>query len=202
MHLRQAEAPRHPGGDLAAGPQPAVLGRPSHPLGEGGQQRRGQEAGGPAVPAPAVAQRVRAERVVARRQSLHPARREGQHLGRFEEGPAPRQQPDRLEVPRLRRVARRPVPRLQLLHRKMPDDPRHGRAPEPWPVGLPAPAHPRNPARPIQSAGPRITPHGVVRPKAARPLSGVAAGKAAKRRQATPSSSQPWEDIRADFCTA
>ncbi len=40
------------------------------------------------------------------------------------------------------------------------------------------------------------------RPKAARPLSGAAAGKAAERRQATPSSSQPWADIRTDFCTA
>ena len=37
---------------------------------------------------------------------------------------------------------------------------------------------------------------GRLRPKAARPLSGVAAGKAAERRQATPSSSRPWADSR------
>src|SRR3712207_5688331 len=106
---------------------------------------------------PLVAQRFGAERVRAGGQRLHPARHEGQHLGHLEEGPPPRQQPDRLDVPRLGLVPRRPVPRLQLCHGEMLDDARHDPAPEPWPFS-PLPATPTpEPASPVrQSAGFRM----------------------------------------------
>jgi site-specific DNA recombinase len=57
---------------------------------------------------------------------FHPARRKGQNLANLEEGSPLRQQPNRLIVPRLGRVPRRSVARLQLLNRKMLDDPCHG----------------------------------------------------------------------------
>ena len=82
------------------------------------------------------------KRVVARRQLLHPARHEGQHLGHLEQGPPLRQQPDRLVVPRLRRIPRRPVARLQLLSRQVLDNPRHDPNSEPWPLSLSPPRPP------------------------------------------------------------
>ena len=136
VHLRQTEVPRHPGGDLGAAPHAAIPGRPPHPLGQGGERVLGQQIGGPAVVPPPVAQGFGTERIVALRQFLDPARHEGQHLGDLDEGPPLRQQPDRLEVPRLGRVPRRPVPRLQLLERQMLHDPRHGPAPEPGAANL------------------------------------------------------------------
>jgi hypothetical protein len=129
MHPLEAEVPRHPGRHLGPAPQPAILGRHPHPLGQCGQHRFGQQARRPAVAPPLVAQRLRAMRVVAGGQFLHPARRKGQHLGHLEDGPPLRQQPDRLGVPCLHRVPRRPVARLQLLDRQMLDDPGHGATP-------------------------------------------------------------------------
>ncbi len=145
MHRRQTEMPRHPGRHLGAAPQPAILGRLLQPRGQGGQQRRGQQAGGPAVPPPLVAERFRTERVVARGQLLHPARHEGQHLGHLEKGPSLRQQPDCLVVPRLGRIPCRPVPRLQFRDREMLDDPRPDPTPEAWSPSLPARIACRNP---------------------------------------------------------
>ena len=121
--------PRHPGRHLGAAPQPAGLGRRPHLLGQGSQHILGQQARRPAIPPPLVAQCLGAKRVVAGCQFLHPAWHEGQDLGDFENGTSLRQQPDRLGVPRLGDVPRRPVPRLQLFKREMIDDPRHGTAP-------------------------------------------------------------------------
>jgi hypothetical protein len=84
--------------------------------------------------------------VVAARQLRHPARHEGQHLRDLQHGAPLRQEPDRLEVPRLGHVPRGPVPRLQLRDGKMPDDPRHGAAPEPRPASLRPPVPLRNPS--------------------------------------------------------
>ena len=141
----QPKALCHPGGDLGAAPHAAILGRRPHPRGQGGEHGLRQKAGGLAVAPPPVAQRRGAGGVVARRQLRHPARHEGQHLRDLQHGAPLRQQPDRLEVPRLGHVPRGPVARLQLLDGEMPSDPRHGAAPEPRPASLRRSVAHRNP---------------------------------------------------------
>src|SRR4051795_8463316 len=76
--------------------------------------------GTPPLRAPAqVAQRIRTFRVVAGEQLLDPARHEARHRRDVRDRVPPGQQPDYLEVPHRRWIARRPEPRLQVLHAQM-----------------------------------------------------------------------------------
>ena len=135
---------RDPGRHCRTGPQPTVFRRRPHALGQGGQHVFAQQARRPAIAPPLGAECRGAKGVVAGRQFLHPARHEGQHLRDVEDGSPLRQPPDRLIVPRLRRIPRRPLACFQCLEREMIDNPHHGPAPKPRPGNLPPVSHPKS----------------------------------------------------------
>jgi transposase len=67
--------------------------------------------------------------VVAREELLNPARREARHRRDIRDRVPPRQQPDHLEGPRRRWIARRPEARPQVLYAQMTSNSRHGSSP-------------------------------------------------------------------------
>jgi len=123
------EFARHPGRHFAAGPQAAVGRRCLEPRAQPRQKLRAQHARHASIAPAQVAQRLRTVRVVAGEQLLNPARHEARHRRDIRDRVPPRQQPDYLEVPHRRWIARRPEPRLQVLHAQMTSNSRHGLPP-------------------------------------------------------------------------
>ena len=108
-----AELRGHPLGRLAARPQPALGRRRAQAITQLRQKLRFQERRGRAVAPPQIAESLGPLGIVTGEQLFDPALATGRRRRPLRDGGAPRQQPDRLEMPRRRGV---PTGHISLFH--------------------------------------------------------------------------------------